>query len=138
MAPRSLRGFVSLVASELLAEHAEAWSVAARGLLSFQRAKHHGLWVILRTPSLGARRLVSARLLLRIPRTNSEWQALRAEFRGRGLGQLWDAKFRYLYVPPRALDAVSSKFGNPKTLRIRPLPTGKVVLAKTKRRPTSR
>jgi hypothetical protein len=124
MATRSLRGFVSLVASELLIEHADAWSIAARGLLSYQRAKRHGIWVILRTPSLGARRLVSARLLLRIPRTNSHWQALRAELRGRGLGQLWDAKFRYLYVPSKQLETVRSKFRNAATLRIRPLPIG--------------
>jgi hypothetical protein len=138
---RSLRRFVSRVASQLLTEHTDAWSIAARGLLSYQRAKRHGIWVILRTPSLGARRLVSARLLLQIPRTNSDWQALRAELRGRGLGQLWDAKFRYLYVPAKHLEAVTSRFNNAKTLRIRPLPAdsaGKIQGTETKRRPTSR
>src|SRR6185295_17215586 len=105
MASRSLRRLVPRVASNLLAEHADAWSIATSGLLSYQRAKRHGLWVILRTPSLRARRLASARLLLRIPQSNSEWQALRKELRGRGLGQLWAAKFRYPCVPQKHIEA---------------------------------
>jgi hypothetical protein len=100
----SIRRTMPAVVRFLLREHASEWSSDRSGLISYQLRGHAGGYVILRTPRLKRRRLVSARILARCPSDESAWIDLRRQMVRRGLTSMTDAKHRYLMVPRRHLD----------------------------------
>jgi hypothetical protein len=119
-----LRQSLPRVAAQLVLLHGALWTSRSRGLLTYQRAKGPGAWVILRTPSLGARRLVSARVLLSLPVDALAWRELRTQLRPQTLTDRGEARFRYLFVPESKVVLAKRKLRAIRGLRIRPLPSG--------------
>ena len=117
----TFRDCLPLLVAQLLVTHARAWTAGTRALLSYQRARGPGFWVILRTPTLGARRLVSARVLLSIPNDTAGWRNLRKQIGPGTLDKLGDAKFRYVFVPKSDLAIAKQKLSS-RSLRVEALP----------------
>jgi hypothetical protein len=102
---RSLKKALPIVASALLAEHANEWASTTRGLLSFKRDGRGGATIVLRTPSLGSVRLAAARVFHRLP-PGLSWTQVRALTLSSSPRNLLNAKHRYLFVPRRDLPNV--------------------------------
>jgi len=101
--PRAYGHPVAGVAMSLIQRHAREWTTSAHGSASYQHRSGAGLHVILRTPSCGPRRLVSALILTDVPATPAAWRRLRAYCLKNGLASLASAKHRYLIVQPQVL-----------------------------------
>ena len=102
---RSAQKLIPKIIAHLLHDHSEEWSAVRRGQISYQLKRGHGWFIIFRTPSLGFKRLVSAHIPTRLPKNEDEWQNLREWMSEAGLGHLPYAKYRYLFVPPKAVSA---------------------------------
>jgi len=97
--------------SSLVSAHGAEWTAASNAQLTLQPREGLGIQVILRTPTLGARRLVSALILMEVPRDAAEWRRLRSYCTSRNRAAICTAKFRYLFVPPDVLTEARSRIG---------------------------
>jgi len=100
---QSVQKLIPKLVSHLLREHSEEWVEVRRGQISYQLKRGHGYFIIFRTPSLGPKRLVSAHIPTRLPKSEAEWQDLREWMLEEGLGSLPYAKYRYLFVSPKSV-----------------------------------
>jgi hypothetical protein len=101
---QSLRELLAPLTAFLLERHGKEWAVRSHGMATFVIKPGRGATIILRTPVLGALRLVSARVLTKVPSSDAEWLTLRLELLKRGRNVLASAKYRYLFVPPGAVE----------------------------------
>jgi hypothetical protein len=95
---RTIKTAIPKIVIYLLQEHSAEWSAVQGGSISYQLRRGQGYFVIFRTPSLGSKRLVSAHIPTRIPKTETEWQSLRTKMTEKGKTNITDAKHRYLFV----------------------------------------
>lgn len=100
---RSIRQRIPFLVLQLVAKHAAAWAATSSGHVTYQYRRGLGYFIIIRTRALGAKRLVSARVMTRAPSTAAEWKQIREQMLERGLNKIADAKHRYLIVPRKSL-----------------------------------
>lgn len=118
----SSKSAIPEIITSLLHEHPTEWNAAASGLISYQLKRGQGYFVIFRTRSLGRKRLISVHIPTRFPKNQAEWQSLRGRIIGKATTNLFDAKYRYLFVPQRLVTTATNIMSGTR-VKVRSIPS---------------
>ena len=117
----SIKSVIPQIVISLLNEHSSEWNVVESGQISYQLKRGQGYFVIFRTRSLGRKRLISAHIPTRLPKSETEWKSLRGRITRRATTNLSDAKYRYLFVPSDFVTKAVSAFSDTK-VKVKSIP----------------